>query len=354
MSPNNKPRLHYIDFMKGLCILLIIINHENEHIFSLLGDNVNYVLESFRIPMYYFISGIFFKHYDGFSDFARRKINNIVVPLCFFYLLSCLVVAMIHLVPSLQRSYPVWEWSMLADPVTQRLWRANVPMWFLLSLFEVNLMCYMLHTVVHRPFWRITATMILSLVGYYLSSQHIHPPLLLDTALLGMPYFMLGTAAKQQGMLTPSRHDRWGWLSLVLTLLAIYPLAQELNLWKQVLPHYIYLYLVPACAILSLTWACKRLGYVTIIGYIGRYSLVVLCTHILLMPLVERVLWHFLPHTVCVSLAVVAIIVLIEFPLIKLFTTIMPHFTAQKPLFEKGWRLNNIFLPSRSTILRKK
>lgn len=350
----NKPRLHYIDFMKGLCIILIVIHHENEHIFDLLGNHFNYTLESFRMPMYYFISGIFFKRYDGLGDFVRRKVNNIVVPLCFFYLLSCLVVGVVSVVPVLQRGFPEFEWSFLSDPLTSRLWRANVPMWFLLSLMEVNLLCYALQWVSHRRWWLVIASLALSLGGYWLSWHHIKPPLLLDTALLGVPYFLLGTLVRRQGWLTPSPADRWGWVVLVAVLAAIYPLAQELSLWKQVMPNYLYLYLAPACAMVSLTWACKRLSYVPIICYIGRYSLVVLCTHIVVMTLVERAVWHFTVPPVGASAVIIIFILLIELPLIKAFTTLLPRFTAQAPLFDKGWRLRCTFFGDRGRNIAKK
>lgn len=346
MTTPAPPRLHYIDFMKGLCILFIVINHADQRIFGLLGEHTNYVLESFRIPMYYFISGVFFKTYDGFGDFVRRKVNNILVPLLFFYLLSCLIICFSQWFAPLQRTFGSFEWSMFIDPLTQRLWRANVPLWFLLSLLEVNIICYLLHQHVSNLWLRWFIVIPLSLFGYYLSANHFNAYFLFDTALLGIPYFMLGSQVKRLGGLEPSRHDRWGWVALLLVLAAIYPFAQEINFWRQVMPNYLYLYAVPTMSILALTWCCKRLRYVPVICYIGRYSLVVLCTHMPIMFLVERCVHHFSinPTSVATSMVTVAVIVLVELPLIWLATRYLPHFTAQKPLFEKGWQLSRLFL----------
>ena len=80
-----KQRIEYIDFMKGLCILLIV----GRHVLPELYGDFDSMLTSFRVPMYYFLSGLFFKTYSGFPDFARRKVNNILVPFVFFYLLAC-------------------------------------------------------------------------------------------------------------------------------------------------------------------------------------------------------------------------------------------------------------------------
>jgi len=82
-------RIAYVDFMKCLCIMLIVMYHIDHDFFDCLAPNLNNALQAFRLPMYYFISGLFFKRYAGFADFTRRKVNNILVPfvfLCFLLL----------------------------------------------------------------------------------------------------------------------------------------------------------------------------------------------------------------------------------------------------------------------------
>ncbi|MGN0230071.1 MAG: acyltransferase family protein, partial [Muribaculaceae bacterium] len=79
-------RIEYFDLMKGICIILIVAFHVDSD--NMFPRQVNSMLQSFRIPMYYFLSGIFFKTYNGFLDFVRRKTNNIIIPLLFFTLLA--------------------------------------------------------------------------------------------------------------------------------------------------------------------------------------------------------------------------------------------------------------------------
>ena len=40
---------------------------------------------TFRMPLYYFLSGLFFKPYNGFFNFAIRKANKLLIPFFFFY-----------------------------------------------------------------------------------------------------------------------------------------------------------------------------------------------------------------------------------------------------------------------------
>ena len=58
-----KQRIAYIDFMKGFCILLVVAFHIDYTIFE---TPYNFMLQQFRVPMYFFLSGLFFKEYNGF------------------------------------------------------------------------------------------------------------------------------------------------------------------------------------------------------------------------------------------------------------------------------------------------
>ena len=78
----SRQRIPFIDFMKCMCIMLIVMYHIDHDFFNRILPNLNNALQAFRLPMYYFISGIFFKRYGGFADFTRRKVNNILVPFC--------------------------------------------------------------------------------------------------------------------------------------------------------------------------------------------------------------------------------------------------------------------------------
>ncbi len=330
-------RLHYIDFMKGLCILFIVINHACPGMFAHWADNLNYALESFRIPMYYFISGIFFKLYDGMGDFVRRKVNNMLVPLAFFFVLACLVIALVRLVPPLQHIF------MPLDVLVMNPNSVNLPLWFLVSLFEVNVIYYALQRYLPGRWWTMLSCLLLGVGGHALSTRGIELPLMLNTALLGIPYFALGSLMRHAGALKPHKLDYLGPVVLVAAMVCIYPLAQEIDLFNLHLPSLPYLYLVPPVSILSLLWACKRLPYIPGVCYVGRYSLVVLGTHFPLIRIIGNTLYllngnQWPPHTHQLTCL---ILIILEFGIIWLFIRVFPRFTAQKELFGPGWRLTH-------------
>lgn len=63
-----KQRIEYIDLAKGLCISLVVLYHI--HCFETTTETA---LQFFRMPLYYFLSGIFFKEYGNLALFSRSR-----------------------------------------------------------------------------------------------------------------------------------------------------------------------------------------------------------------------------------------------------------------------------------------
>lgn len=333
-------RIAYIDFMKCLCIMLIVMYHIDHETFNYVAPNLNDALQAFRLPMYYFISGFFFKLYSGFADFTRRKVNNILVPFVFFVVLAYVVRVLEYGFRLLVGADSIdIDPIRLVEPFFLRYWEVTTPLWFLLSLFWVNIIFYALRRWIKPVGWLLAATVLLSILGYWLGINKVELPLMLDTSFVAMPYFVLGWGLNKLGALKPSRWDRWGVIALLLAAFPIYWLSEFTNLHFQVLPSYWKLYLLPFVAILVLFWACKRLPYIPVMCHFGRYSLIILGTHPLFyLPI------RFLCVTRCgmeqslsLTLTVFVLTMLLEWPMIWLLKTYFPRFTAQQPFFKPGW-----------------
>lgn len=83
-----KKRIQYIDLAKGFCIILVVAYHVNKAFhfkqFPLFWDT----LSVFRMPLYFFLSGLFFKEYEGFFGFSLRKVNKLLIPFFFFHIVT--------------------------------------------------------------------------------------------------------------------------------------------------------------------------------------------------------------------------------------------------------------------------
>ena len=336
-----KPRIPYIDFMKGLCIMLIVMTHVEGTFFDQLLPNLNNALQSFRIPLYYFLSGLFFKTYGGISDFSRKKVNNLLIPFVFFHVLCCATTLIIfELKEHFVRPQEIkFVWTCFIEPLYLRDWHYTVPLWFLLSLFEVNIIYYCLQRWL-RPWAVMSMVALVSVAGYLLFLHHIELPLHFDTAMVGLPYFVLGSMFKQHGALEPKRFDRWLWVMAIPLFIGIYFVAQPIDIHMQVVPHYLLLYGVPFVAISTLFAACKPLGYVPVICYWGRYSLIILGTHATILEPVKLFFNHRGFSTMWVAGCTFVVTMAIATAAIWLCIRWFPKFTAQQEFFGPQWKVS--------------
>ena len=339
-----KQRLAYIDFMKGLCIMLIVMHHTEVKFFDAIAPNLDNALQSFRVPMYYFLSGLFFKTYSGFSGFLRRKVNNLIIPLIFFHVTGYLIAA---------ASYPFlhpggeFNWSGLWHIVIHRTWPYTMPLWFLASLFEVNVIYYLIKRYNHK-YVCVAIIIALSVAPLILASKNTTLPLLLDTAFVGLPFFAVGTLVKSFGLQMPHRFDKWGLLVFPIVAVAVYCLAGHIDIVEQQFPNYFQLYVLPMAAILALMWLCKNLRWwksdengvsktslytrIPLIGYWGQFSLIVLGTHDWILTPLDTIFASTLLSLVATALLKFAITMTAMLIIIPLLVRFFPKFTAQKPL----------------------
>ena len=331
-----RERLGYIDFMKGFCILIIVAFHINNEIYP---HKLNLMLQSFRIPLYYFLSGLFFKQYSGFVEFFRRKFNNIIVPYFFFMLLTCSIHCVLTLGVGV-KWMGEWTWWSLLDPFMCRYYHYNTPLWFLISLFEVNIVYYLLQNICPKRSGRYALMFLMAFVAWYFRKTPVfNGCLYLDTVFMAMPYFVLGNEIKSLGLLKKNkRFDKWGYAVIVPVCVMLYFCSSKINLLIQSVPQFYKLYTVPFVAILTLFWFSKNLPKVPIVNYIGRYSIVVLGTHIVLIKLVKQALVFVMVQHLGLpgvnEWLIFAAVVLCELAVIPLMIRLFPKFTAQKELIK--------------------
>ena len=86
-------RIDYIDTAKGLCMIFVVFVHIH---FYFQNDYFGQIcLKSFYLPLFFLLSGLFFKTYGGFKSFLIRKLNTIVVPFLFFFYATSVVLTWI-------------------------------------------------------------------------------------------------------------------------------------------------------------------------------------------------------------------------------------------------------------------
>jgi fucose 4-O-acetylase-like acetyltransferase len=124
-----KQRIEFIDLAKGLCILLVVLGH----IVPVFNDSLTFVF-CFRMPLYFCLSGLFYKGYGGFGNFMIKKFNKIFIPFVAWYLISY---AIYYLGRALSNTSGVSIYNILDIFHQNDIF--NIPIWFLLCLFWCNI-----------------------------------------------------------------------------------------------------------------------------------------------------------------------------------------------------------------------
>ena len=71
-------RIEFIDLAKGICILLVVLLH--------IGIDVNFWgTTSMRMPLYFVLSGLFFKDYGSLYNLLIKKTNRLIIPFLFVF-----------------------------------------------------------------------------------------------------------------------------------------------------------------------------------------------------------------------------------------------------------------------------
>lgn len=318
---DEKKRIKFIDLAKGVCITLVVLHHCHIEIPYLI-----YV----RMPLYFILSGLFFKLYAGFFDFTKRKTNKILVPFIFWHVFSFAIYLIIqHFAPSIRVNSEVEHFS-LWDPWYSRLCFNN-PLWFLLSLFWCNILYYIISMITKN---KVVQAIIV--VGIAVIAGFIHEkdsfPLYFYNSMFYLPFFFIGSLLKSTALLYETTgvsfyQKNKDWI-LGVTFAVLFFVLANLQVYSHILR-----YVVSTVGVLALLLLLKRIQYVPIISKFGRYSIIILCTsYLVYSPL--RVIVPRLAHITGFWSDFVAFILTmtIEYFVIDFCKKYMPHVTAQKDI----------------------
>ncbi len=310
-------RIEFIDLAKGVCIILIVAGH--------CGLSAIPGLESWVIVSFYFLlSGLFFKIDGGIKKFIIKKTNQILVPFIFFAIPGLILYSIVK----------GWEYSSLLalfqtnGPYPRVL--GNGALWFLISLFNCGLMFAIVKTYVKSTILQGLVFVFLGAVGLVLSHYKIRLPLFLASSFTAIPFYWAGYYLKQTKLLYKSSYDKYNLLFFIILYAISYLLSllradahfdSRLNIIS------IVDYPLIVTSLFALLFLCKAIKHLPIVSYIGRYSLVVLCTHMLVLRSVEFIVDL---NTVCLFLITLTISTILIPICIKYF----PYFTAQKDLIK--------------------
>ena len=301
------------------------------------------------LPLFFFISGMFFKEYDSFSKFLVKKINTLLIPFAFFYLITSIALPnILHAIGfKIEHAAALGKISSLWAFITKESF-SNEPLWFLWSFFLLNLYFYMIVVPLKKMTSnsKVIACSILifsSIIGFVgtvvlAGPPRINIPGFADSAMSALPFFAIGYLLNRHtGILQQNKQDKFLPLFILLCFVLVFYVGGSCS-YKQNVYHInpILQYICGMAGIFGVIFSAKILGSLPFITYWGRYSLMILVTHALLLQAIMPLARKFMAGLPQFIIAIVVLMIVMFFYqlLIPLMKRFIPYFTAQKDLIK--------------------
>ena len=324
-------RIGFIDLTKGLCIMLVVMMHVGGAFDGLAAGPV---LSSFTMPLYFFVSGLFFKSYEGFGGFLARKVDKLLVPFLIFYLGSFLLMYGISKALPGTFRLPV-RWSELLLVFRgHELIRFTPPIWFLVALFNCNILFYLVHYLrrKHIP-TMFVVTLLIGAAGFWLGKQRIELPFYIDVAMTRK------LQRNRRGFTLTEVLLALAILIILLALVTMYFTATPLGMRTNNYPgNFVQVYLAAFAGIFAIMLLCKKVKKAPVVTYLGRFSVITLGIHGPLLFFLRPLVSHFLHNEWVQSIVLLLLTLGVCLLLTPLIVRMIPQFAAQKLLAKSGSR----------------
>lgn len=322
-------RYDYIDTFKGGAMICVILWHS---CFLTLFYKHSVV----SVPLFFIISGLFYKENLSWKELLIRNIKLLLIPYLAYNFLKLLIFKSLSLlgVNVADASVLTIFYPLSAESVP------NVATWYLLVLFIVVPLFKVLFMAVKlmaSKWQKIILLLVLLLIGYsgyILAQNNIRLPWLMDIVPIGLLFYGIGYLVSSMQVLLPKAKYDWLGYSLIIPLFGVYLFLRKyvsMASGTYDLP-YVQLVVMIMSLFVSLFYLCKAVGYVPIITYIGRYSLIALCTHMIMIPLSMGVTLRFFDYNTAVVVTSIATIILLRWCVIPFCIRFLPWISGIRSL----------------------
>ncbi len=299
---DKKRRISWIDVSKGVAIILVTLGH-NPYIGDTPGKAFE-VIFSFHIPLFFFLSGLFFKSDTSLSELILKKYKALLKP----YLFTMFFVVVLYSFFKRQYSFPGYLfWALYANGPD--LPKSAIHLWFLPSLFITTVACWFLYrgfpflkrstgyqmisvvvmlvggVIVARQLWSCDIGAVMTALGIGNGTILLTGlPWSIDILPLTVSFFMLGYICEKIGPDRVVRSTGVVAAAIVIFVLihSLYHCTMDLNMRRYDN--------IAASTILAFSGICISLCLSSIISewcvtvsgsiqYLGRHSLVVFILH---------------------------------------------------------------------------
>lgn len=325
-TTTSKQRIEYIDLAKGICICLVILTHSHVNC-----DDHFKLLIHLRMPLYFFLSGLFYKDYGGLLKTTLRKIDKLIIPFLFF----TLVWLIFYLAIKIASNSPI-DINHIVTPNGRIVIEG---LWFLPCLFFQSIIFCLICRNFKTSISKTLIVTLIAFIGICLSLAKITIPVHLDCAMTCMPFYFMGYIAKRTPILHPNKLDKYFIpiaICLIITAIGLSIMNDNGSLTHHVNEFngsMLLNYLQSASLIIAFMMIIKQVKHLPLISYVGKYSIILLGLHHIIITINELAYDQlgFEYNGFITSIITVVVCAVCIKPLVNY----IPFFTAQKNLLSK-------------------
>lgn len=290
----NENRVQYIDVAKGIAMICIILGH--------LGDaNINRVVFTFHVPIFFFITGYFTNSERDITEFVKNKLRTLIVP----YIVTCLLIVILGTIDGWNKGNPFyaleyWSKASLYGAGSEHVDLFFIPsigaLWFLWATFWGDL--FLRISLNFDKYLRMVFIVGIFLLSYY-SRNIFWLPLSIQAGGCAALFMYIGwllRSMKKRIKNVPQEIKCFGILFMAATWIAFIKNFQSFWLVNGDMGRGIVDIIGYMCACIIVICICKLIDtklklLSDFFAYFGRFSLLVLCVHIIELDLFDW--WQF-------------------------------------------------------------
>ena len=315
-------RLEWVDQAKGFGMICVVYGHLLPK-----TPDVN-VVYAFHIPLFFFLSGFVsnFDKYQSLGAFARQRLHSLLIPYLSIGLLAY-VYGQLLLTIGHGRLVAESPWQPLIGLLLgiRRTSNFNGTLWFLMCLFIAECMSYLLRRAERRfqavP-WVATCA-IFGLGCFYNQSTKAPFFFSADAAAMALVFLQLGMLyRKHQPKIEKLETYKAYWLVLLLLFaIGFVGNPEHVDMYDSTYGNYLWFLVTAVTGIHLVIIVAKNFFHFSLLNYIGKNTLGILCFHKwLVIGLVNAALAALQWHCVTSNVMLVRLDAVIRMALVLLIT----------------------------------
>ena len=281
-------RVRYIDFMKGIGILLVILGHMQK----LISSKLLFIIYTFHIPLFYFISGnLYQKKYDKLNkkDYFKKISKSLLYPYFTLFMINMIYGILKYGLNRLPK-------YILSFIYSNYIFDSNYvgAVWFLCSLFVVEVLFFIIHNSKYKKVLICISIIIGIIMKYIVTVYGFRFPFWIDISIFGLLFYSFGFMIKNKNI-----NIYHIFISIIIYMISIF---LNVRFFSEFMlnGHFDLLYLKIGCslfyilsamsAIVIVLYVCKKIGKCLLIESFGKNSLIIMGLHIIILQIVTKII----------------------------------------------------------------